>query len=480
MVDHSTRKTQESERNQPKGHDSSPSLAPASSYAEEINRVLFAIADAVNTTEDLNELYRTIHMVLGSVIDVTNFFIAIVDSRQQTLYFPYHVDTVDRVYPSSSDFETSTSLTGLLVKERKPLLMRTEALQRRASQNGIRGTQPLVWMGSPLFIRDEVIGVIAVQSYTDGLLYNESDLQILVAVSHHIAVAIDRKRFLDKLQKSEEQYRELVENANSIILRMDGQGRILFMNEFAQRFFGYTADEIIGRNVVGTILQATDPANTDLHAFTDYIGNLSELHKTYEFENVRRDGTHAWISWTNKPSFNAAGEVVDILCVGNDITDQKAMEQALQEKNQELERYFNLSLDLLCIATTHGHFVKVNSQWQKSLGYSEDELVGKSFLDLVHPDDIETTLNEMARLEDRKNTEYFQNRYRCKDGSYRWIEWCSRAPEGHFIYAVARDITDRKKAEKELQQSEETFRNIVHESPMGIHMYELKSFYTLL
>ncbi|MBU1567098.1 MAG: response regulator [Proteobacteria bacterium] len=180
-------------------------------HAEQINRVLFAIADAVNTTEDLDELYRTLHHILGDIIDTTNFYIAIVDRKQQTLHFPYHVDTYDNIYPSIKDFPTGSSLTGLLLEERKPMLLRTEALRKRAAQNGIRGSFPLIWMASPLLIRDEAIGVVAVQSYTDAEIYNEADLQVLTAVSQQIAVAIDRKRYLDKLQKSEETFRNIVQ-----------------------------------------------------------------------------------------------------------------------------------------------------------------------------------------------------------------------------------------------------------------------------
>jgi PAS domain S-box-containing protein len=336
MVDNKGRKLQESVRIHPVEGEAEGEKSSKPSHAEQINRVLFAIADAVNTTEDLDELYKTLRHILGSIIDVTNFFIAIVDRRQRTLYFPYHVDTVDDNYPSITDFDTSSSLTGLLVEERRPILLRTEALRKRAGRGGLRGAFPLVWMGCPLLIRDEAIGVVAVQSYTDADIYDEADLQILTAVSHQIAVAIDRKRYLDRLQKSEEQYRELVENANSIILRIDKNGRISFFNEFAQRFFGYQADEVIGRSMVGTIVPETDSTGSDLRTLIADIERHPEHHETNENENVRSDGTRVWISWTNKPFYNTAGELVDILCVGNDITARKRSEDEKVKLRQQL------------------------------------------------------------------------------------------------------------------------------------------------
>ena len=443
------------------------------SHAEQINQVLFAIADAVNTTEDLGELYRRLHHILGSIIDVTNFFIAIIDHQQRTIHFPYYIDTVDKIYPSITDFDISSSLTGLLIEERKPALLRREVLQERAQRQGLQGTCPLIWMGSPLLIRDEAIGVVAVQSYTDADIFDETDLEILTAVSHQIAVAIDRRGFLDKLQRSEEQYRQLVESANNIILRVDSLGRITFCNEFALRFFGYQAEELIGRSMIGTLLPSGRHGEADFLALLAEVGRRPEPHATTESIHLRRDGTRLWISWTNKPFYNNAGILIDLLRIGSDITERKQMEKALRDKSAELERYFSLSLDLLCIADTKGYFVKLNPEWHRLLGYPAGELEGRSFLDLVHPDDLRATIAALTRLDKQHDVLNFENRYRCHDGRYRWIEWRSRAKKG-LIYAAARDITHRKEAEEVLRQSEETFRNIVLASPMGMHLDQLQ------
>lgn len=304
------------------------------SHAEQVNRVLFSISDAVNSTHDLEELYRTIHQILGTVIDTTNFFIAIVDRQQRTLYFPYHVDTVDDDFSTLTDFEISASLTGLVVAEKKPVLLHATELQARAAKNGIWGPEPLIWLGVPLLNAGEVIGVIAVQSYIDGQAYDENDLELLAAVSHQIAIAIDRKRSLDKLEKSEEQYRELVENANCIILRIDNQGRISFFNEYAQRFFGYTADEVIGKSVVGTIVPKTDSAGNDLQALIADTLKRPDLHGINENENIRSDGSRIWVSWANRPFFNESGEIIDLLCIGNDITERKKAEEVLRQSEE--------------------------------------------------------------------------------------------------------------------------------------------------
>ncbi len=142
--------------------------------------------------------------------------------------------------------------------------------------------------------------------------------------------------------------------------------------------------------------------------------------------------------------------------VFTDVSERKRSEQALRAKTEELDRYFTLSLDLLCIADTSGHFIRVNPEWETVLGYPRNELEGRLFLELVHPDDHKVTLAAMGKLGEGEEILSFENRYRCRDGSWRWIEWRSH-PLGDLIYAVARDITERRLAEDELRAERDLF-----------------------
>ena len=128
-------------------------------------------------------------------------------------------------------------------------------------------------------------------------------------------------------------------------------------------------------------------------------------------------------------------------------------QSALREKTEEIESYFNTALDMFCIADTDGRFIRLNRQWEETLGYPLEELEGCRFLDLVHPDDLERTLEAIARLSAQEQVLSFVNRYRCSDGGFRWIEWRS-LPKGTIIHAAARDITDRKEVEDALRRSE--------------------------
>lgn len=129
-------------------------------------------------------------------------------------------------------------------------------------------------------------------------------------------------------------------------------------------------------------------------------------------------------------------------------------QEAIRAKSEELERYFSQSLDLLCLASTDGRLLRLNPEWERTLGYSIAELENRAFLDFVHPDDLASTREAVSRLSDQETILNFENRYRHKDGSYRWIEWRS-IPQGSLIYAAARDVTDRKRAEQALRESQE-------------------------
>lgn len=136
----------------------------------------------------------------------------------------------------------------------------------------------------------------------------------------------------------------------------------------------------------------------------------------------------------------------------------------VQAEHATLERFFSVTLDLLCIANTQGHFLKVNKAWEAVLGYPVADLNGARFLDFVHPDDLPATLENVQRLADNHIVVNFTNRYRHRDGSYRFIEWRAN-PFGELIYAAARDITHRMHTEQTLRESEARQRALLDAIP---------------
>ncbi|MBN2886569.1 MAG: PAS domain S-box protein, partial [Chromatiaceae bacterium] len=181
---------------------------------------------------------------------------------------------------------------------------------------------------------------------------------------------------------------------------------------------------------------------------------------TCELRMRHRDGRWLWVldrgrvaTWTHE----SPPCPLRMFGTHQDIMARKEAEMRLRAKSDELDRYFSSSLDLLCIADIEGHFLRLNPEWEQVLGYPLDELIGKPFLEFVHPDDCESTLAAVARLRAGEDLSSFENRYRCRDGRYRWIEWRARFEDAR-IHAVARDISARKDDERALREINQELR----------------------
>lgn len=158
----------------------------------------------------------------------------------------------------------------------------------------------------------------------------------------------------------------------------------------------------------------------------------------------------------------------------------------------EIETFFSISLDLICVANLDGYFTKLNPAWSHVLGYSLEELLGKPYMEFVHPEDRESTREVLGEIAKGQDLRGFTNRYRTKDGEYRWLEWTCPAvqPGDSFMYAIARDATDKKlnneilqklNAElqnliRQLQESERKYKALYEESPaMHAHVDPLNA-----
>ncbi|MEW6494749.1 MAG: PAS domain S-box protein, partial [Cyanobacteriota bacterium] len=134
------------------------------------------------------------------------------------------------------------------------------------------------------------------------------------------------------------------------------------------------------------------------------------------------------------------------------------------------DRFFTLSLDLLCVAGFDGYFKRLNPAWERTLGFTQEELQRQPYLDFVHPEDYLATLAEAQKLVTGANSIEFENRYRCKDGSYKWLRWkATPCAEQKLIYAVARDITHDKQAEAELRLTQARLQYLLTHTPAVIY-----------
>jgi PAS domain S-box-containing protein len=268
----------------------------------------------------------------------------------------------------------------------------------------------------------------------------------------------ERKNIENALRESEEKFILMVENANSIILRMDPVGNVTYFNKFAEDFFGFSRQEIVGRNVVGTIVPAVDSAGTDLEATMRDIGLHPERYTANENENMRKNGERVWVSWTNKPICDAAGKFIDLLCVGNDITPLKRVQQALKSERDFNAAIFDTAGALVVVFDTNAAIVRFNRTCEQVTGYAFDEVMGRPFWDLLLvPEETERIKGVFSNLMSGLFPNQAENFWKCKDGRLRLIAWYNTVmldTKGAVAYIISTgiDITEHREAEIELER----------------------------
>ncbi|PKL60807.1 MAG: hypothetical protein CVV33_00765 [Methanomicrobiales archaeon HGW-Methanomicrobiales-4] len=250
------------------------------------------------------------------------------------------------------------------------------------------------------------------------------------------------------------------------ILTVDEQGNILSINGRFKEIFTLPLDITISRFdiLISEYLQNFfSRTSTDIQEILS-LENQSDTRNPEEYSLV--DGRT--IELYSSPMIDIEGTHFGKVWFFRDITKRKNMENLLREKTDELDRFFSLNLDLLCIASDEGYFLRLNPEWEHVLGYSLEFLMSKQYVYFVHPEDLAIT-RKKADISREERVFRFINRYRHKNGTYRWIEWNS-VPYGNLIYASARDISDRIIAEHGLRESEERFRTMIEQSPLSIQI----------
>jgi PAS domain S-box-containing protein len=290
----------------------------------------------------------------------------------------------------------------------------------------------------------------------------------MVAISEDISA----KRIAEKqLKESEQKFRGIFEHANIGIAIADRKGNVLEVNKGYLSITGYSQDEVIGLNYA----TLTNP--DDLEKEVVFVQELTEgKRNAYRIEKrlTCKNGDFVWLD-TNVTSIrNSKNEIERLIALVVDVSEKK-------KATESMNTFFEQPLNLHIISGTDGKILKVNSGCENMLGYKKEELEGSNFLELVHPDDVAATVNEMKALEKGIKTFYFENRYHHKQGHYITLAWSSKVNAlGNQLHATAKDITEEKAYHEALLLSEENYKALSENAKHMIITYNFKGEITYL
>ncbi len=289
-----------------------------------------------------------------------------------------------------------------------------------------------------------------------------------------------------ELRQSEARYRELVDNVHTIILKLDLAGRVIFFNQYAQHFFGYSEDEILGKHIVGHIVPEIETTGRDLRKTISDILLHTERYRTHENEIITKDGTRKWVAWTNKIIEDEAGKPVGVLSTGADITERKQAEEMLRLEKEFSERILYTVVDTIFVFDPGtDRAIRWNRAFNEISGYTDQEIESKKAPDdWYRQEDVEKAQIESRKLL-RGQKSVVEMSLITKTGKLIPTEYTASMTydaEGNpqYIIAVGRDITERKQAEAALRAAERLFSYYVDSIDAFVYIKDTQSNYTFI
>ncbi len=300
--------------------------------AEKIQEIIFNISNSVNTTLNMNEFYKIIHSELNKLVDATNFFVGIYDKESDTISLPYLKDEKDRLEKISAE----GTISSIVIKENRSMLLRPEDITKLEDEGkiGIVGTPCKVWLGVPLKVDTNIIGLLVLQSYTDQNAYSKSDLKLMEFISGQIAVSITKKQVEERIHI----LAQSVEQSPALVMITDLNANIEYVNSKFVETTGYSLEDVIGSNP-GVLKSGKIPKKI-YEELWKRLNNGKEWRG--EFHNKKKNGDFYWELAFITPIKNELGKISHYLAIKEDITERKEHELQLIQ-SQKMESFGTLA-----------------------------------------------------------------------------------------------------------------------------------------
>lgn len=287
-----------------------------------------------------------------------------------------------------------------------------------------------------------------------------AELSAQVKVMLRIKEAEDKLREekddLDKLveikTKEVRYHATILENISDPIISVDMNHKIKGWNEGAEKLYGWKKEEVLGKAFKDILLPEYP------HGSREEV--LDTLYTTGYFKDevihYKKDGSRLIIIGSVSFIHDDHGNRTGIVSVNHDITEKKIAEKKLRDTQESLKYTFDISPGIICVADANtGFFISCNQAVKSILGFSITEFLSKPFVEFIHPDDKQKTVDEITKQLKGNSVAHFENRYQCKNKSFKWLAWqATKADKDGLVHAVATDITERKQEEKELLKNQ--------------------------
>ena len=300
------------------------------------------------------------------------------------------------------------------------------------------------------FYAGRIYGLCAASFVLAVLLFDNVALQAHLS---RLLGTVRRQAASERQYHSERErlFSAVVESSNDAIITKTLDGTITAWNKAAERLFGYSAAEAVGKSI-DIIVPPDRRADVDDILTRIGRGERIEQHQT---TRLRKDGRQVDVSLSVSPIHSITGEIVGASKIAHDVTESKRTQSALNQEIEERQRIFETSQDLILVTDTAGNFIQVSPSAMTILGRRPEDMIGRSAIEFIHPDDLENTRNEMRAARRGRQMRNFETRYLHQDGhavTLTWMGTWSEPVRRHFF--IGRDLTEKQAAEAQIRQAQ--------------------------
>ena len=408
-----------------------------------LQSALFRLAQLSRNATDLDQFYREVHAVVGTLMDATNFYIAEYDAARDILTFPYFVDAFDEAPEGKSP---GRGLTAYVLRTGKPLLATPEVFHELIENGDVMqiGAPSVDWLGAPLKSGERTWGVIGIQTYQEsGTRYTERERDILLFVAQHVATAIEQKRREDAVRQNELRYRQMFENHRAVQLVLDpADGSIIDANIAASEFYGWSAAQLRSMTIGDINTQSAEKIREQME-------NAARQKQSYFLFSHRLASGDIRDVEVHSGPIESGGRTL-LYSIIHDVTERKRAEDALLRSEQKYRNIVNFAAVGIYQSTSDGRLLTANPTLARMLGYhSVDELLQKNLGRDVYLHEHERDGVTGTHLS-RGDASELELLWKKKDGTPIWVQLNAHSIENAgdsstfegFVY----DITDRKLA----------------------------------